>query len=383
MNAADSDYDLRSTPSSSPSSPDAEYFPDDATLVDGASCSAASTRCATADRIKCNSHNNASINPEPETVQRIATDSRHEGGGTRHATVQTTGKQQQNFHTSFQGSSLACPRSPSTPMPVPVITETPSSHPVNSPASMPKITPFIKSTPPTPLALDASATSASAPSSPSFAPASLKALRVSLARGRSGSAPVHPEVPDIIPALPRRDTDFANTRSARRRPIMLAERPALSRLSAFLDAPPVNISQRDSESSSSASPSPLSPSDSALSPSSSTDSPITTPESAFTRSPVGSAVAHDSWELERRSPFGRRSDKIRQLTGDKDAQAFHNARQAQAAQPWYLRPSYTVDDIKLEYDGTVRAGTLSALVERLTVDPLSKFQKNFFPIRCF
>jgi hypothetical protein len=74
-----------------------------------------------------------------------------------------------------------------------------------------------------------------------------------------------------------------------------------------------------------------------------------------------------------RSP-GRRSDKIKQLTGDDDAQAFHNARLAQASLPWFLRPSYTNDEIKMEYDGSVRAGTLSALVERLTVDPLSVYR---------
>ena len=73
------------------------------------------------------------------------------------------------------------------------------------------------------------------------------------------------------------------------------------------------------------------------------------------------------------SPTQKRSDKIRKLTGDDDAQAFHNARVAQANLPWYLKPSYTADDIKMEYDGSVRAGTLPALVERLTADSLSKF----------
>lgn len=74
-----------------------------------------------------------------------------------------------------------------------------------------------------------------------------------------------------------------------------------------------------------------------------------------------------------RNPAARqRGDKVKQLTGDDDAQAFHNARIAQANLPWYLQPTYGGDQIKLEYDGSVRAGTLRALVERLTVDPLSK-----------
>ena len=76
-----------------------------------------------------------------------------------------------------------------------------------------------------------------------------------------------------------------------------------------------------------------------------------------------------------RSPPNRRIDKVRQLTGDDDAQAFHNAKIAQARLPWYLQPSYSSDDIKLEYDGSVRAGTLAALVEKLTVEPLSKFTR--------
>ena len=77
---------------------------------------------------------------------------------------------------------------------------------------------------------------------------------------------------------------------------------------------------------------------------------------------------------EGRSPvLRRRPDKIRQLTGDEDAAAFHQAKKAQASLPWYLKPLHNGDDISLEYDGSVRAGTLHALVERLTVDPLSTF----------
>jgi son of sevenless-like protein len=35
-------------------------------------------------------------------------------------------------------------------------------------------------------------------------------------------------------------------------------------------------------------------------------------------------------------------------------------------QPWYLRPDYSPSDILIEPDGSVRGGTLPALVERLT-----------------
>jgi len=65
-----------------------------------------------------------------------------------------------------------------------------------------------------------------------------------------------------------------------------------------------------------------------------------------------------------------RPGKILQLTGDDSAQAFHNAKQAQANLPWYLKHQHGEEEIKLEFDGTVKAGTLPALVEHLVVDPL-------------
>lgn len=65
-----------------------------------------------------------------------------------------------------------------------------------------------------------------------------------------------------------------------------------------------------------------------------------------------------------------RPGKILQLTGDDSAQAFHNAKQAQANLPWYLKHRHNDEEIKLEFDGTVKAGTLPALVEHLVVDAL-------------
>ena len=46
------------------------------------------------------------------------------------------------------------------------------------------------------------------------------------------------------------------------------------------------------------------------------------------------------------------------------------------ASTWFLRPTYDDDDVNLDYDGTVKAGTLPALVERLTLDYLSVFTCN-------
>lgn len=65
------------------------------------------------------------------------------------------------------------------------------------------------------------------------------------------------------------------------------------------------------------------------------------------------------------------SDKIRQITGSDDALAFHNAKQALTNLPWFLRPTYPSEHIIMDKDFNVRAGTLNALVERLTSDHLS------------
>jgi son of sevenless-like protein len=65
-----------------------------------------------------------------------------------------------------------------------------------------------------------------------------------------------------------------------------------------------------------------------------------------------------------------RPGKVLRLTGDDNAQAFHSAKQAQANLPWYLKHRHGEDEIKVDYDGKVQAGTLPALVEHLVVDPL-------------
>ncbi len=106
------------------------------------------------------------------------------------------------------------------------------------------------------------------------------------------------------------------------------------------------------------------------------------PSPAITRLPTAfdQNLRHDVSHSRSESPIGddpvysppRNGRKVAQITGDDDAQAFHNAKVAQANFPWYLKPRHDNSDIKLEYDGTVIAGTVPALIERLTVDPLSK-----------
>ena len=67
-----------------------------------------------------------------------------------------------------------------------------------------------------------------------------------------------------------------------------------------------------------------------------------------------------------------RPGKVKQITGDDEAEALHFARAAQASRPWFMRPVHGDDQIKVEFNGSVTAGTLSALVEYLTLEPLSK-----------
>ena len=54
-----------------------------------------------------------------------------------------------------------------------------------------------------------------------------------------------------------------------------------------------------------------------------------------------------------------------------------SAKRDRVASTWFLRPTYDDDDIDLDYDGTVVAGTLSALIERLTLDYLSTFVHSY------
>jgi son of sevenless-like protein len=50
-----------------------------------------------------------------------------------------------------------------------------------------------------------------------------------------------------------------------------------------------------------------------------------------------------------------------------------SANPEQFHMPWYLRPSYSTDTLQICPQGRVKAGTLSALIERLTEDSLSKY----------
>ncbi|KIP11737.1 hypothetical protein PHLGIDRAFT_99181 [Phlebiopsis gigantea 11061_1 CR5-6] len=109
------------------------------------------------------------------------------------------------------------------------------------------------------------------------------------------------------------------------------------------------------------------------------DSSLTEPDSPetelFVESPSERSRSFDS--------SSRRLNKIKQITGDDVAQAVHDGKLAQASCPWYLRPICGEDEIRYDYNGSVAAGTLAALVEALTSEPLhqsldAKLRHTFF-----
>lgn len=53
------------------------------------------------------------------------------------------------------------------------------------------------------------------------------------------------------------------------------------------------------------------------------------------------------------------------LLGSDAPQHYLNLANAEA-KPWYLRPTYDEKEILIDPDGTVRGGTITALIERLT-----------------
>jgi hypothetical protein len=59
------------------------------------------------------------------------------------------------------------------------------------------------------------------------------------------------------------------------------------------------------------------------------------------------------------------------------AAALHQARLSQANLPWYLRPKYVWEELKLDPEGIVVAGTVQALIERLLLDDHSTYSKIF------
>ncbi|KAI0667585.1 ras GEF [Trametes maxima] len=77
-------------------------------------------------------------------------------------------------------------------------------------------------------------------------------------------------------------------------------------------------------------------------------------------------------------PRGGAGNKLMKILGPETPQHYISKLNADQ-KPWYLRPNYDQSEILIDPDGSVRAGTPSALVERLTAHELAHtaFNKNF------
>jgi son of sevenless-like protein len=62
---------------------------------------------------------------------------------------------------------------------------------------------------------------------------------------------------------------------------------------------------------------------------------------------------------------GNKADKIIELLGKEAPRHYIDTVNADS-KPWYLRPTYSQTEIVIDADGTVKGGTVPALVERLT-----------------
>ncbi|KAF8158224.1 ras guanine nucleotide exchange factor domain-containing protein [Crassisporium funariophilum] len=97
------------------------------------------------------------------------------------------------------------------------------------------------------------------------------------------------------------------------------------------------------------------------------DSEVSLESTLVTQSPIDSRddfVENDGALYEEEAkppPRPSGANKLQRLLGDEYAD-----KVAADLQPWYLRPNYLPTDIIIETDGSVRGGTVPALVERLT-----------------
>lgn len=146
---------------------------------------------------------------------------------------------------------------------------------------------------------------------------------------------------ETLPAIP-------GTRHLRRRPMLLDDRSHLSRLSTLIESNNVTGIEN------------------------------------FSRSPVVTESFDAFHRVALQSPAlrtGRTKTPNRETMGPPPSATLSSAssqtgRRDRVASTWFLRPTYGDDDIDLDYDGTVIAGTLSALMERLTLDYLSTFARH-------
>lgn len=82
--------------------------------------------------------------------------------------------------------------------------------------------------------------------------------------------------------------------------------------------------------------------------------------STFDKPPDVLSMSDSASVLDDDSATTRTATKIKKIFGDDAPEHIISTK------PWYLRPDYTKNDMTIDVDGSVRAGTVPALVERLT-----------------
>lgn len=136
-------------------------------------------------------------------------------------------------------------------------------------------------------------------------------------------------------------------RHLRRRPLLLDDSSSLSRLSTLIESH--NTAELDVF---------------AHSPLESVD--------AFSRLALKSPLPQEA--TTRMRPLMLRTNGV---SSDRMSPALSPIPSPRLASSWFMRPSYDEDDMKLDYDGTVKAATMPAIVERLTLDYLSTLNRYF------
>ena len=93
---------------------------------------------------------------------------------------------------------------------------------------------------------------------------------------------------------------------------------------------------------------------------------------------MGSIISHDLTERERER-IDRQAEKLARIVGERPPDQWLQNKVQELA-PWYLRPEHTnASEIVLNPDGGVRAATLPALIERLTMHDGSGASRSPFP----
>ena len=78
---------------------------------------------------------------------------------------------------------------------------------------------------------------------------------------------------------------------------------------------------------------------------------------------------HTAAILGKSPPRAGKGNKLMKILGSEAPQHYISKLNAEQ-KPWYLRPNYDQSEILIDPDGQVRAGTPTALVERLTAHEL-------------